>query len=46
LAGGLAAIEKADARPAASAVPQTRFDVVSVLLAKPIRIEWQRDAFR
>jgi len=25
---------------------RTRFDIVSVLLEKPVRIEWQRDAFR
>ena len=25
---------------------KTRFDIVSVLLEKPVRIEWQRDAFR
>ena len=25
---------------------KTRFDIVSVVLDKPVRIEWQRDAFR
>ena len=25
---------------------RTRFDIVSIVLQKPVRIEWQRDAFR
>ena len=34
------------ARRASVEWEKTRFDIVSVVLEKPVRIEWLRDAFR